>query len=178
MPLTTADSATTPADSEAVSAAINVSGSNSLRDAWIEFLSRYPMQWFCTLTFADSVHPERAFKTFRKWVNELNRSLYGRRWHERGQGVYWVLAWEYQARGVLHFHALLGDTEDLNNRARRLTWMDRWSDMAGFARIEDIKDRAAVDRYVTKYVVKGGQIDVSESLTSFAHQQPLSNPRR
>lgn len=159
-------------------AATQVSVSHPLRDAWVELLSRYPMQWFCTLTFADPVHPERAFKTFRKWVNELNRSLYGKRWQERGQGVYWVLAWEYQVRGVLHFHALIGDTEALNNRARRLTWMDRWSELVGFARIEEIKDRVAVDHYVTKYVVKGGQIDVSESLTSFAQQQPLSNPRR
>lgn len=48
--------------------------------------------------------------------------------------------------------------------------MDRWSTLAGFARIEEIKDRNAVDRYVTKYVVEGGQIDLSESLASFAQQ--------
>jgi hypothetical protein len=150
----------------------------AIREAWVEFLSRYPMHWFCTLTFRNSVHPERAVKVFRLWVNEINRSLYGKRWAQRGQGIYWFLAWEYQKRGVLHFHALLGDTENLNDRARRLTWMDRWFELAGIARIEDIKNRAAIDRYVSKYVVKGGQIDSSETLKSFAQQQSLSNPKR
>lgn len=64
------------------------SASNTLRDAWVALLSRYHLQWFCTLTFANSVHPERAFKTFRKWTNELNRSVHGKRWREHGQGVY------------------------------------------------------------------------------------------
>jgi hypothetical protein len=150
----------------------------AIRESWVEFLSRYPMQWFCTLTFRNSVHPERAFKVFRLWVNEINRSLYGKRWVQRGQGVYWFLAWEYQKRGVLHFHALVGDTENLNNRARRLAWMDRWFELGGIARIEDIKNRAAIDRYVSKYVVKGGQIDSSDTLKSFAQQQSLSNPTR
>jgi hypothetical protein len=95
--------------------------------------------------------------------------------------VFWVLAWEYQKRGVLHFHALLGDVEDLNNRARRLDWMDVWHGFgppAGFARIEEIQSQHAVHDYVTKYVVKGGQIDLSGSLRSFAQQRALSNPTR
>ena len=92
-----------------------------------------------------------------------------------------MLAWEYQRRGVLHFHALFGDVEDLNVRLRRLDWMDRWMALgqpAGFARIEAIDSQEAVRKYVTKYVVKGGQIDLSSSLKSFAQQQPLSCPTR
>jgi hypothetical protein len=148
-----------------------------LREAYIELLSRFPMQWFCTLTFRESVHPEQAFKLFRVWTNEINRQLYGRRWHKRGDGIYWVLAWEYQQRGVLHFHALLGDVSDLNTKVWRLERMDRWDELAGIARVEDIQGHVAVERYVSKYVVKGGLLDFSRSLSAFARQPSLSIPR-
>jgi hypothetical protein len=47
---------------------------------------------------------------------------------------------------------------------RRLTWMDRWHELAGYARIEPIESTAAVARYVSKYVVKGGEIDLGGPL--------------
>jgi|SRR5882672_6413550 len=146
----------------------------SLQDAWCAFLSRYPMQWFCTLTFRQSVHPEQAFKCFRRWIAELNVSIYGRRWQKRRQGVYWVLAWEWQKRGVIHFHALVGDVSDINNEARRLTWMDRWNSLGGYAQVTEILSHEAVERYCSKYITKDGQIDVSDSLASYAQQQRLS----
>jgi len=148
--------------------------------AWREFIAPFPTQWFCTFTFTDEVHPERAVKLFRLFIRRLNRALYGSHWERKGQvGVFYVLAWEYQKRGVLHFHALVGDVEDLNARARRLDFMDMWEGFgppAGFARIEAIDDQAAVRDYVTKYVTKGGQIDLSSSLKSCAQQQSLSIP--
>lgn len=156
--------------------------SGALAQAWREFIAQFPMHWFCTFTFTDSVHPERAVKLFRLFIKRLNRALYGSHFERKGQaGVFWVLAWEYQKRGVLHFHALLGDVEDLNARARRLEWMDAWHGFgppAGFARIEEIESQDAVRDYVTKYVTKGGQIDLSASLKSFAQQNSLSNPPR
>jgi hypothetical protein len=47
---------------------------------------------------------------------------------------------------------------------RRLYWMDRWHELAGYARIEPIESTAAVSRYVSKYVVKGGEIDLGGPL--------------
>jgi len=154
----------------------------SLPEAWQRFLAQYPMQWFCTFTFQDQVHPERALKLFRLFIKRLNVTAYGRHYERKGQtGVYWVLAWEYQKRGVLHFHALIGDVEDLNAKARRFSMMRVWEGFgppAGFARIETIESQEAVRKYVTKYIVKGGQIDLSTSLRSFAQQQALSTPAR
>jgi hypothetical protein len=151
-------------------------------EAWRTFIARYPMQWFCTFTFRDSVHPERATKLFRLFIRRLNRALYGSHYERRGSaGVFWVLAWEYQKRGVLHFHALIGDVENLDARARRFDFMKIWEGFgppAGFARIERIDSQEAVQSYVTKYVTKGGQIDLSTSLRSFAQQQALSTPTR
>ena len=118
------------------------------------------------LTFRDMVHPEAADKRFRVLISQANRVLFGHHWHKHGAGLRWVRALEYQKRDVIHYHALLAGVQDL----RRLTWMDRWNELAGFARIEPIEITAAVARYVSKYVVKGGEIDMGGPLV------PLSCP--
>ncbi|MHB8425767.1 MAG: rolling circle replication-associated protein [Gammaproteobacteria bacterium] len=121
---------------------------------------------------ADSVHPERAFKTWRYWVNQLNRRVFGRHWQgTEHRGVFWVRAAEFQARGVIHYHALMSAYVDLNTLARRLDWMDRWLELAGFSKIEASVDQTATVKYVTKYVVKGGDIDVSENLKRYFRQE-------
>jgi hypothetical protein len=132
----------------------------ALRDDWVVFLRRWTWQWFCTFTFRDMVHPESANKRFHLFVSKINRELYGQRWFKKGKGVLWVRALEYQRRGVIHYHALFAGVHDL----RRLTWMDTWNELAGFARIEAIRDTMAVRRYVSKYVVKGGELDLGGPL--------------
>lgn len=132
----------------------------ALRDAWIALLGRWEWEWFCTFTFRDLVHPEAADKRFRVLVSQANRVLFGHHWHKHGAGLRWVRALEYQKRDVIHYHALMAGVQDL----RRLTWMDRWNELAGFARIEPIDSAAAVARYVSKYVVKGGEIDLGGPL--------------
>lgn len=65
---------------------LNSSGwsqSRQLREAWGDFISDIEWEWFVTLTFASRVHPERAIKLFRRWINMLNKSLYGHRWNKR-----------------------------------------------------------------------------------------------
>ena len=144
---------------------VRASEKHLLRDAWADFLSPIEFQWFATLTFEANVHPEAALKRYRRFTNNLNRTLYGRRWMKKPQdGIHWIVAVERQKRGVVHLHALLGDPHDLNASTRRLYWMDHWNEMAGFARIEAIRSSDAVLRYVTKYVVKDGDIEFSRNL--------------
>jgi len=133
-----------------------------IREAWCEFLGRWEWQWFCTLTFRDSIHPEAANKSFRYFISKLNRQLYGPRWFKKAHGgIPWIRALEYQRRDVIHFHALFANVENL----RRLTCMDMWDEIGGFARIEAIKDKWLVRRYVTKYCSKGGEIDLGGALS-------------
>ena len=56
-----------------------------LRNAWADFLSPIAFQWFATLTFETNVHPEAALKRYRRFTNDLNRALYGRRWMKKPQ---------------------------------------------------------------------------------------------
>ena len=145
---------------------------NPLQAAWVDFLDPYVWDWFGTLTFEDAVHPERANKLYRKFTNDLNRDLYGRRWSQKSHGgVFWVRSSEYQIRGVLHYHFLMSAIKDLNTSARRLSWMDYWYSLAGIARIEAVAKHAAAVMYVTKYVIKGGVIDLSPNLKSYTRQK-------
>lgn len=140
------------------------SSTRELVDAWVEFLARWEWDWFLTLTFRKDVHPEAADKAFRLFVSKLNRELFGPRWHKQGKGVRWVRAIEMQRRDVLHYHALFGGVG--LSEIRRLSWMDRWNEIAGFARIEKPRDAELVHSYVAKYVAKGGEIDIGGPLES------------
>ena len=139
-----------------------------LVDAWVNFLNRWQWDWFCTLTFRDLVHPEAAAKRFLVFTAKINRNLYGSRWWKHGKGVSWARALERQRREAPHFHALLGGAG--LSELRRLSWMDTWQDLAGFARIEQPRSLEAVQRYCTKYVVKGGEIDLGGPLNNLAVQ--------
>lgn len=143
-----------------------------LQKEWAEYLSTYHWQWFVTLTFRFPPHPEQAFKSFRYWVHYLNRKLYGTRYYKKTTGIFWTLALEYHQSGVIHFHALVGDVEDLNIRFSRKTAAEKWNEIAGYARIYPINDQMkAVTNYVSKYVVKGGEIELSDGLQHFVVQE-------
>ena len=79
-------------------------------------------------------------------------------------------ALELQRREVLHYHALLGGAG--LEEQRRLSWMDEWDELAGYARIEPPRGSSAVRRYVSKYVVKGGDIDLGGPLGRAAIVEP------
>jgi len=143
---------------------------SKITEGWVDLLSRYEWDWFVTLTFRNCIHPEAAEKRFRVWLNQLNRQLYGKRWSKKGQGIYWAKALEWQKRNVIHFHLLMSDVQNLNETLRRLSAMDKWKDLAGFARIEVPKQQMCVARYCAKYIIKGGEIELSPTLRSYARQ--------
>jgi hypothetical protein len=144
-----------------------------LTTAWGAFLGRWLWDLFGNHTFRDDVHPEAAAKRFRLFISILNRKLYGPRWHKHGTGIRWVAAMERQARGVVHFHSLLGGSPELVELMRstwkpsdqyRGAWVNEvnglWDQLAGFAKIEVIDSPDAVRGYVSKYVIKGGEIEL------------------
>lgn len=159
-----------PAGSASQEAQPSEGSSTDLRQAWCDLLGRWPWDLFGNHTFREDTHPESAFKRFRLFISILNRKLYGPRWHKRGQGIRWVCAMERQARGVVHFHSLLASPELVE--LLRSSWvpagpdgmqneiLELWNSLAGFARIEPIESAELVRGYVSKYVVKGGEIEL------------------
>ena len=138
----------------------------SLPDVWAGFLDRWAWNWFTTNTFRSEIHPEAAGKVWGRWIHQLNREVFGvRYWKRPADGVIWARGQEYQQRGVIHFHALIGRVPGW---VRRLDWMDSWDELAGFARIEAYEPTRGARFYLGKYVLKGGQVDVGGPLAPAA----------
>ena len=139
------------------------SQSHKLGEAWGDFLSQIRWEWFVSQTFATNPHPEQAIKYFRRWINELNKSLYGHRWNKRAPfGVIWVMAVEPHKSGEAHLHSVIRGVGE----TRRLTWMDRWVELApatGWSRIRPINSNPRDCRYVSKYAAKGGSVYFSDN---------------
>jgi len=81
----------------------------------------------------------------------------------------WVLGVEAHQSGTLHAHAIIRWSVQLPDLERRLGW-DLWKGAGhanglglGFARIEPPRGQDDVAGYVSKYVVKGGEITLSPS---------------
>tara|TARA_R110002110_G_scaffold415821_1_gene656726 strand:+ start:52525 stop:53022 length:498 start_codon:yes stop_codon:yes gene_type:complete len=149
---------------------------NPLKKAWIDYLEPYDWQWFCTLTFAGSTHPEKCSKAFRHWINQINRKIYGTGWQNKGGGLYWILALEYHKDSRIHFHALLGDSpRDLNELFSRKEASALWH---GYSKIEVPNKKNIVINYVCKYVVKGGELTPSPNLNDFTKPLTLINSSR
>lgn len=133
-----------------------------LRQAYGEFIARWPWEWFVTLTFAEDIHPKAALKKVSVWNSKLAASIYGRHWYKSG-GLYWVCAEEYQKQGRVHYHLLIAGVQN----TRRLTWMDNWMKLdrcTGWARIEEVISKSGTSHYLAKYLGKDGQVHFSHNL--------------
>lgn len=147
-----------------------VRGSGVLSAAWVELLGRYEWAWFATFTFKDAVHPEAADKKFRYWTGRVAEFYLGSRWRRGSLSAkrpVWVRGLEWQRREVLHYHALIGNLprEYVSSSWRTFFWEYWVKGMdEGFARVDPCNCRDEVYSYLSKYVAKGGEIDISPNL--------------
>ncbi|GAI40548.1 unnamed protein product, partial [marine sediment metagenome] len=137
--------------------------SRDLVAAWGELLSRPAWRWslYATLTFKEPVRESAAERDFLRWLHPLNIQRFGRRYRRHGKEIAWVRGTEYQKRGVLHYHALLGNTGELNQYEAMSTWENCGSPIdidggshprTGFARIYPYDPSLGGVFYVSKYV--------------------------
>lgn len=147
---------------------IEDAGQGLARDARIEFgawLSRPAWNWYTTHTFkADFVAKRKADRNWYAWFNNLRvsakavgltSSCYG------SAAPFYFRVAEYQERGTLHYHALVGGVGDI----RRLLFKDLW-ELYGFARVEKYEPALGAAHYVAKYLNKAdGDIRFSHNLT-------------
>lgn len=148
--------------------------------AYSDLLSREPWHWFATLTFAfdhqrasGGMHPEKADKAFRYFIGEFNRHLYGNNWRRIPHGgLVWARGHEFHKDGRSHFHTLLAaPNADLNCIASRYYWHEWWYRKFGRNQIEKPRSQDEVRGYVSKYVTKDGEVDVSRN---FGEARPPS----
>lgn len=142
---------------------------STLRQAWMDYLARLPsivgqpFEYVGHLTYRDHADIPRhhmeaiTARRFHHFTAEINRRLYGKRWMRSGKGVWGAIATE-KIPDFPHHHFIMGG-EGLRANLRRLDIMDMWEELHGIARVTDYRGEAAV-RYLTKYVTKGGIVDV------------------
>ena len=117
---------------------------NRRSEAWGQFLSQFPWDWFVTLTFREPVPSFRAYRMFRRFTADIERAA--------GMPIAWFLVFEYGARtGRLHVHALMLNVAHLS----RLWWLDEWNRRAGYARILPFDRSRGAAFYCAKYLTKG-----------------------
>jgi hypothetical protein len=121
---------------------------SQLKKGWIEFLDRYKWTWFITLTFGRPLNENKADKMARVFMNKFNIAIYGR--HHKG--LFYVMAREYQLRGVIHFHILAGGPG--SGKFDPYWLKEWWYSKFGIARIERIRNKEHSIAYLLKYVLK------------------------
>lgn len=148
---------------------------DTLRGAWGSWIGSQPWDLFVTLTSEKQTHPEAMLKRFRYCMNKASDSLYGRSRKPSDARSQWVVGLERTKRGWPHSHAVVRfpnvDIRGPEGRARfDLGYWQKWfSETGGFAWLEIPRSEQAVVQYVTKYVVKDGELEVSAQV-EFARQ--------
>lgn len=120
-----------------------ISQEKFLKEAWAEFIEEYTWEWWVSLTFRDKVSTKTANRKWNKWLKALEKEL-------EDQVGYFRVTELQRPRNCLHFHALMLNLKG----ARRLTWMDRWDLIAGYARIFPYEKSKGANHYLCKYVTK------------------------
>jgi hypothetical protein len=136
---------------------------------WVALLGSWRWQWFATFTFKEETHPEAAAKAFRHWTKLLDESngFRHRSLSTHSRRCIWARGLEWQRRGVIHFHVLIGNLPiQTHTRLAREGWAAAWLAMGntGFAKIDAFDSRDVGLAYIAKYCAKGGEVDVSDTL--------------
>jgi hypothetical protein len=128
-----------------------------LQDEWINWVSKQRIwKHFVSMTYREEITQEAALAMWYRFIRLLNRRVFGDHYTRIVHHSYfsYVLGIERQTRGVLHFHVLI-------DRPIDYAFIHKvWNDWAGFSWIEQIKPESNRDAifYVSKYVVKGGEL--------------------
>jgi hypothetical protein len=137
-------------------------------------LSLPAWSWYTTHTFkANFVASKEADRYWYAWFNSLRMSAKAAGLTPSVYGLaapFYFRVAEYQERGTLHFHALVGGVGDI----RRLSFKDLW-ELHGFARVEKYDPALGAAHYVAKYLNKAdGDIRFSHNLTPYLTQDLTS----
>jgi len=140
------------------------------RDAWGEWLGHRPWDLFLTLTSERKTHPEALLKRFRYCTNKIGDQLYGRHWQRSGTGPEYVVGMERHKSGWPHSHALLRlPNVDMSDPLQfsLAHWQKFITDTGGFCMLERPRNQLEVVGYTTKYVLKEGDLTLSDNLNPY-----------
>lgn len=143
---------------------------NKVALAYADMLKRYDdmWNWYGHFTFRPggtilgSVHPEKADKAFRHFIDIINKESFGRNYKKRAdKGSLVARSTEIGGKGgLLHYHALLGHIPDKVSLLNK-EYKEVWNGLSGFARIYQYDRSLGGAAYLSKsaYAWKRGEID-------------------
>lgn len=152
-----------------------VSLSVRARGAWSQWLSQRDWDLFVTLTSKRRAHPEGMHKSFRYYVHQISNDVYGRARTRRGCPIEYVNGIERHKSGWPHSHALLrlpGVDLDDPLQLSLAKWQKIICEELGWCRLDRPRHQAEVVSYVTDYVVKEGDLVLSENLSPATDPNP------
>lgn len=135
-----------------------------LRPAWAEWISAQKWDLFVTLTSEKQTHPEAMLKRFRYCMNVASRHVYGRQRRPNDPALQWLVGLERTKRGWPHSHAVVRfPLVQLQGQAGRdvfdLGYWQKWmTETGGYAWLQLCRSSDACVAYVSKYVVKDGEL--------------------
>lgn len=138
----------------------------TLRSAWGDWIAAQSWDLFVTLTADHRTHPEAMLKRFRYLMNISSDHCYGKNWARRDKGLQWLVGLERTKQGWPHAHAVVRfpgfdlATPDGKAIFDLRYWQQVYSE-DGFAWLSIPRSEKAVVQYVTKYVVKDGELEWS-----------------
>ncbi|GAI66826.1 unnamed protein product, partial [marine sediment metagenome] len=94
----------------------------------------------------------QADKAWYAWFNSVRLAAKAKGYSRSAFGAdapYYFRVTEFQDRGTLHFHSLIGNAGDI----RRLLFKDFW-ELNGYARVEAYDPARGANFYVGKYLTK------------------------
>jgi len=128
---------------------------SELTDAWVDWIAdQRAWSSFISLTFKNEVSQVGALGTWGRLLRTLNKEVVGKNYTRIVHHSYfsYCLGLERQTRGVLHIHGIVDRPVDFG------LIHSYWNAAAGWAWIDPINDRQGAAEYLTKYVMKGGEI--------------------
>jgi hypothetical protein len=116
---------------------------NPIVEAWGDFLANYRWSWFVTLTFREETKSFRGHRRFNAFIRALEKAT-------KREVPFFRADQLGDVNGRFHFHALIANVDDL----RRLTWMDWWNRLNGFAQIEPFDPTRGAPWYCARYLLR------------------------
>ena len=141
----------------------------TLRGAWCDWIAPQPWDLFPTMTSEKQTHPEAMLKRFSYCMNSITRHVYGRTRRPNDPAVQWLVGLERTKRGWPHLHGLVRfPLVDIRGPEGRnvfdLGYWQKWmTDTGGFCWLELPRSVEATANYVTKYVLKDGELVWSQN---------------
>jgi len=154
-------------------------------EAWQNWIIEFA-DWrsFITLEFKDIVGRRKAQGCWRRLVQVLNQDLFGNHYTRIVGHSYfsYVIGYEQQERGSFHMHVIVD--QPVHYQLIHDTWHvlggDRFAwknpgdkNHIGFAWIDQVRNRISVVNYISKYISKGGEIDIYKPRK---YKSPNKNP--